>query len=275
MVNRLLNGDRTIEKELYPVGIPAMLLAYGASPEVTPRERVCAAYRHFASLYPREQRIDVLKTLAAFGIKSQGQDFLVWEPVFLSDQDEAIRFGAAHAALVLSGGDNEPLNGAEQLMSYVLNHGRIELLNGAFLTCDMRLLPLVEETWMKLPEELRYWEETPVLSLVSAEFLVGRIEKASLREERKSCLSALSGMPGKALERPPVCLTHPFPDYHPDYAHPQVLDAVTPLPAWKFPTTAPQSLHSWACPEFLPRFLYRIENKLTEEEVSELRSGWS
>lgn len=252
-----------------------MLLTYGASPDVFPWERIRSAYARFEKVCGRETRISVLQTLAAFSSHMKGQGLRVWEPVFRCDSDAALRQAAAHAAIVLASvKEKSPLLGVEEMLAYLVREENAECLNGVFLTCDMRFLPLAEEAWRKLPVEKRVWSSPPVLSYPSVEFHVRRLE-AGIREERETMAEGLVAMPDTAISRAPVCFYHPFPASHPDYDYPQVIDAVTPVPAWKYADTPPQVLHTWTCPEYLPRFLPRIEACLTGEEKERLVRAWS
>lgn len=276
IVARLLNGDDYLDEDQYISGIPALLLTYGAQPELLPWERVRSAYARFEKVCPVEKRLAVFQTLAAFSGQMRGLSLHVWEPVFRNESNEGLRYAASHAAMILSSaGEDDPFAGVRAMLSWLERDGEADLLNGLFLTCDMRLLPLAAQCWEALAPERRIWKKAPVMSYPAVEFFVQRIISAEDEEEKRSLLNGLVQMPHAALTRPPVCFYHPFPPPHPDYNAPQVIDAVTPIPAWKYPDTEPQVLHTWTCPEYLARFLPRLEGKITEEARTALVKAWS
>lgn len=276
IVARLLNGDTYLDEGQYASGIPALLLTYGANPSLLPWERVRSAYARFEAVCGPGKRQTILSALSAFSGRMQGQPLSVWEPVFRCDTDPYLRYAASHAAMILAAPDqDDSFAGVRRMLDYIVREAYIELLNGAFLTCDMRLLPLLREAWDSLSPERRKWNgAAPVMSHLSLEFFTGLVEKNDSREERESIVPALSGMPHEAFLHTPVCFYHPFPPPHEDYDFPQVIDAVTPVPAWRFPDTLPQVLHAWTCPEYLPRFLPRIREHISKQEADRITTGW-
>lgn len=276
IVARLLNGDAFLDEGQYASGIPALLLTYGANPSLLPWERVRSAYSRFEAVCDPGKRQTILGALSAFSGRMQGQSLSVWEPVFRCDSDPCLRYAASHAAMILAApGPDDPLGGVRLMLDYIVRESRDDLLNGAFLTCDMRLLPLLDQAWNALPPESRKWDDSvPVMSRLSMEFFTGLMGRSSSSIEKESIALALSRMPHEAFQHRPVCFYHPFPPAHADYDFPQVIDAVTPIPAWRFPDTLPQVLHTWTCPEYLPRFLPGIKAYLSECEAERIAAGW-
>ncbi len=280
VVARLLNGDAFLEPEQYATGIPALLLTYGGNPALIPWERIRSAYARFEKACDAEKRFAILHNLAAFAAQMKGQPLSVWEPVFRCDSDFRLRSAAAHAAMTLAPRTEEDkLHGVRQMMQYIVKAEDTSLLNGAFLSCDMRFLPLIQEAWAALPENKRSlsdWGNLPP-SLPALLFLTELLETSQDTDTALcgNAVALLTALPHAALTEPPLTFYHPFPDSHPDYGHPQIIDAVTPVPAWMFPDTIPQVLHTWTCPEYLPRFLPRIQHKLPEAEKTALATAWN
>lgn len=279
LVARLLNADPSLEPDHYASGIPALLLTYSGYPAGIPWERMRSAYARFETACDKSRRYEILHTLSLFSGQMKGQSLLVWEAVFRCDSDFRLRSAAAHAAMTLAPRTEEDkLAGVRPMMDYILAHPEaIALLDGAFLTCDLRLMPLLRETLAKLPLRGRFWDsfETAALSLPALTLLVEFIETTDDAEAIDSALQLLCRMPSTALTNPPLTLFHPFPESHPDYEKPQIIDAVTPMPAWMFGSTPPQVLHSWTCPEYLLRFLPHVQSKLTDAQKTALGAAWN
>ena len=201
----------------------------------------------------------------------------LWVPLMKAESHFRLRSAAAHAAATLGSPDMSSQEVLARFCQFVLEEGDASLLEGLFLSCDKRVLLPAEECWNALPEESRHIMgfESSCLSLPALLFFTDLLKKTEEPREKANIVDLLASLPHDGLSSPPVTFLHPFPESHPDYEHPQVIDAITPLPASKFLETIPQVIHTWTCPEFLPRFLPEIASHLSPEEVLLLKECWN
>ena len=277
LVARILSGESSLVPDHYAAGMPALLLTYSAHPAGIPWERMRSVYAHFERVCDKGRRYEILHTLSLFAGQMKGQSLHVWEPVFRCDSDFRLRSAAAHAAMTLaSRTEADKLGGVRLMMDYIVENKAVELLDGAFVSCDMRLVPLVREVLEKMNLTGKFWDKfaSATFSLPAMTVLTEFIETSSDEEAVDSAVSLLGRMPSTTVDNPPLSFYHPFPEAHPDYDQPQVIDAVTPIPAWLFGDTPPQVLHTWTVPEYLLRFLPRLEGKLTEMQKEALTASW-
>lgn len=278
IVARILSGESTLMPDHYASGIPALLLSYSSYPEGIPWERIRSAYARFEKVCDKARRYEILHALSLFSGQMKGQSLRVWEPVFRCDSDFRLRSAAAHAAMTLAPRTEEDkLAGVRAMMAHIVENKAMALLDGAFLTCDQRLLPLVNEALSAMAPAGPFWDEfeSAGFSLIALSVLTEFVENSADAEAIDSAVRLLCRMPSSLSDNPPLTFYHPFPEAHPDYEKPQVIDAVTPIPAWMFGATPPQVLHTWTCPEYLKRFLPRIEGRLTEKQKEDLVQAWN
>lgn len=278
IVARILSGESTLMPDHYASGIPALLLSYSSYPGGIPWERIRSAYARFEKVCDKARRYEILHALSLFSGQMKGQSLRVWEPVFRCDSDFRLRSAAAHAAMTLAPRTEEDkLAGVRAMMAHIVENKAVALLDGAFLTCDQRLLPLVNEALFAMAPAGAFWDEfeSAGLSLIALSVLTEFVENSTDAEAIDSAVRLLCRMPSALPDNPPLTFYHPFPEAHPDYEKPQVIDAVTPIPAWMFGATSPQVLHTWTCPEYLKRFLPRIEGRLTEKQKEDLVQAWN
>lgn len=276
LVNDFLSGKKLPNPQSYAQALMASLLIYATHNSEEIFATIKTAYPNFEKACPLPIRREMAQSLAHHIHEMKLNNIALWEPFFTLDTQQLFTQAAAHAAATLGKEGKTPLSSCEDFCDYIITEKKPELLTGLFLTCDLRLLPLLEKTWDSLREKGCRAAELPppCLSSVALEFYVRCLEKATQADDINALSILLADTPTREAKEAPFLFFHNFPDSHPDYEKPQVIDAVSPLPSWKFPETPPQVIHTWTCPEYLPRFLPRITEKLTDKQREQLCVAW-
>lgn len=205
------------------------------------------------------------------------------EMIKADEMDEASKLSDEQRRKALSRFSLEDkLRGVLRLWELMRASGWWAPLEGAFLTCDMRVTALLGCLWKACPDDEREailkGMTVPCMSLVAVKFLCKAI--CSCRgEARARAVELLALMPKRAREEKeslnePFCLMYAFPDSHPDYETPQLIDAFTPMPSWGFTCYTPQVVHTWTCPEQWARMRGELEEFLSAEERRYLEEAW-
>ncbi len=260
-VSRLLarlRDDRQRESlsvQEWCLGMVALAIAEADQPNL-PGEVFPPLYAQFEKNAAAEQRAQALACLGEFVTRRRGEGWralLLWAAVeshpwlasraatltvTLAVPEQGTRFVGAHALVHLLHTEKKP---------------SAAIVSGMLAPADLRLLP-----------ELMQLHDLSVDQLSS----ILRGLQGQLNSLSSAWLLPLAQTP--ALCEP---LTHALERLA---ASTQlVADVNYPMPAWSFTLPAPQPLHSWSLPEFLPRILPQLVPFLSESQLLRLRSAFS
>lgn len=233
-------------------------------------------YDSVCELLGAAERFELFKALAAFVFQHKGLPQGCWDYCLAYEHDSVLVGALAHAKLSLYPVDDK-MAGIQALMNFIRKTATYHALEGIFLTCDLRVMPELESFFGKLTSEERLdmlrVMMTPCFSLPAVYFLM-MIIKSSDGEEQNQALHLLKQMPQRAVSVPPQLFLYDFPASHPDYDHPQVIDAIMPMPSWNFTAIEPMVVHTWTCAEYVKRMEPELKPVISSEAWESIEQAW-
>lgn len=213
-------------------------------------------YAAYVQKVPEADRAAALSRLGSFISGRRGEG---WRALLLFTQGEfaapRLCSRAAMLALTLAApAGNTRLAGAAALVRLVEQGSASPAVLSALLSvADLRLLPLVAPLCALPAEQMAPYLDglNTTLNSLSAEWLLRLLEaRPTLAPGVTAALVRLAGQT------------------------PLVADLVYPMPTWAYTRPAPQPLHAWTLPEFLPRMRARLAPHLTAEQMRLLEGAF-
>lgn len=238
------------------VGMVAFAISEAERPDF-PGEEFLPLYAQFEQAVPPPLRAQALTNLCAFVQQRCGEAWQALSLFAVAERgDFALACRAAMQAVLLAPRQGEnSFVGVHSLVQLVLS-GRGEaaaVITGLLSPADMRLLPELTPMYGLPAEKLAAMLPglQGQLNSLSAAWLAPLAQFEQLREPLTLALEHLAA------------------------ATRLVADINYPMPTWAFTSPAPQPLHAWSLPEFLPRILSQLVPFLSESQLERLRRAFS
>ncbi len=260
-VSRLLSRLRdyrqreSLSPEEWCLGMVAFAIAEADQPEL-PGEEFPPLYAQFEKKATPEQRAQSLTQLSAFVTRQRGVGWRALLLYAVSDSHPLLAARASTLAVTMAPPQQEiRFTGALALVQLLRTQKQpsAAIVSGLLAPADLRLLPTLTPLHDMPTDQLG--------SLLPA--LQGQLNSLS-----SAWLLPLAHVPELcepltlALERLASSTK-------------LVADITCPIPTWNFASPAPQPLHAWSLPEFLPRMLPSLSPYLSSTQLQRLHTAFA
>ena len=260
-VSRLLSRLRdyrqrqSLSSQEWCLAMVAFAIAEADRPDL-PGEEFPPLYEQFEKCTTPEQRKQSLARLAAFVEQRHGEG---WRALLLYAVAESHPLLAERAVMLtatMAAPEQENrFAGVRALVQQLLAQRQpsAAVVSGLLAPADLRLLP-----------ELTPLHDLPAVQLAT----LLPVLRGQLNSLSAAWLTPLAQLPGL---REPLTIALE----HLSASTDMVVDVNYPIPSWGFASSAPQLLHAWPLPEFLPRILPDLAPHLSEIQLRRLQDSFS
>lgn len=227
------------------------------------KKDIFPAYPDFSSSCSEAQIFSSLERIANLIKEKKGLYWKALCPFAIAAPMPSIRKKAAYLIGTLAPSGNNitrPFTGFNFLVDVLCDSSfrpglsKSPLFDALLETADLRLLPLALE----------------IIDKLSDIQISGILKQSTLIPNALACewlLNALNTYPSLAKD-----ITLVF--VHASRRTNTIIDAITPIPAWKFKNPAQQPLHGWSLPEYFERIKRRLSQSLSSVQIDSIRQAW-
>lgn len=230
-------------------------IEYGVSQDASRIQKLFALYRHAMARIESQERMEMLLQFSKMTEEQQGQGHMGLMMFLAVEDDPAMCSTAAmNLAVLFDPAGQDELAGPRFVVNSLLNRqddselqGRA--IGGVMLLGDRRLLPLLEDAWVKLDDEARLG-----LTHAKSGFVTEGVVEFWLRCLEKGCSDAVFGSAAAAIAKMAATAQVPF-----------VLDVRRVLPAYKDSANAMQVLRRTSFADYLETIRPRLQALAAKE----------